>query len=337
MTTVTFIAVVLLNTRYLRYIFPVFPLLALLLVYPLAIARGTYTRGVVVLAAVAGIALGVLRIPAAGWILGHLNAATAFSQKAKETLLDNEVPLRKLGRIEAALGDDESRVLVFGQSVGADIRGRPIYVSWYYPALQNVVFSTSSPEAAANTLAALNITHVIFDLSSVMPEWAAWQTAAERYGRLIARTPVGELYEFHADSAPATDIFGGPPGPWQRWGVYPEQENAVSGADLLLQPGAAASRPADLASVPDGTQVALSAQLVCDTRSTIRAQINWLHTNGSIIRSDAARSPCAETPARASVKGSKPKDAVAAYFYFTNDGAAPVRLYEERATALVRP
>lgn len=337
LATVTYTAIVLFNTRYPRYVFPVFPLLALVLVYPLSVVRGPYARGAILLAAVVGIGWGLLRIPAAGWILARFDIPTAFSVPAKELLADIEVPPRKMGRIQAALGNDDSRVVIFGQSVGADIRGRPIYVSWYYPKLEALVSNMATPEEAANALAALNATHVMFDHRYLVPEWAPWQNAAERYGRLITRTATGELYEFNSDAVPGGDVFGGPPGPWQRWEVTPSQDQPVTGANLMLPPAAATSRAADLAKLPDGAQITLSANHVCDARNVIRTQINWLRPDGSIMRTDATQSACGYTPGRASVRAAKPKGAQTAYFYFVNDGSTSARLYDERATALAKP
>ena len=334
---VTYTAIVLFNTRYLRYIYPVFPLFALVLVYPFSVVRGPYARGAMLLTALVGMAWGLVRVPAAGWILTRIDLPTAFSPQAKELLADVEVPPRKMGRIQAALGDNESRVVIFGQPVGADIRGRPIYVNWYYPKLQALVLKMSTPEDAANALAALDATHVIFDNRRLKPEWAPWHDAAERYGRLIFSTATGELYDFHAGAVPGVDIFGGPPGPWRRWEVIPSQERPVTGVNLMLPPAAATSRAAELAQLPDGVQVTLSANHVCDTPTLIRAQINWLRPDGSIIRTDATQSACGDGPERASVRAPKPEGAHAAYFYFANDGSANARLYDERATVLAKP
>jgi hypothetical protein len=89
-----------------------------------------------------------------------------------------------MGRIQAAIGDNASRVVIFGQNVGADIRGRPIYVGWYYQKLEERVWERATLDEAASTLAALEATHVIFDRRRQIPEWAPWHAAVERYGRL---------------------------------------------------------------------------------------------------------------------------------------------------------
>ena len=51
LAAITYAVIVLFNTRYVRYLFPVFPLLALVLVYPLSVVRGRSVRGALLLAA----------------------------------------------------------------------------------------------------------------------------------------------------------------------------------------------------------------------------------------------------------------------------------------------
>jgi hypothetical protein len=66
----------------------------------------------------------------------------------------------------------------------------------------------------------------------------------------------------------------------------------------------------------------------------VRAQINWLRSDGSIVRSDAARFECDASPRPIRVMGEKPPDGATAYFYFANDGDANVQLHDEHASAL---
>jgi hypothetical protein len=335
--TLLYALLVLINTRYLRYLFPAFPLLALLLVYPLSVARSAPVRGVYLAIAIAAMAIGVFRIPAAGWILQTFDPMISFSEGAKEALLDAQVPMRRLGRIQAAVANNDARVVMFGQNVGADIRGRPVYVSWYFPRLQDMVFDNATPEAAANALAALDASYVMFDRRDSMKEWAAWETAAQRYGRMIESNDAGVLYEFHADAVPGKGLFPDTEEPWHGWALSPAQAEAVTGDSMILPPGSAASRPADLKDVPAGAEIILSVEHVCAQPSKIRLQANWLKADGSFIRVDAIQSYCGNPATRGSLRVTPPKEARAVYFYFTNDGEASARLFGERESVLVKP
>ena len=145
----SYCVLVLINIRYLRYLFPVFPLLMLVLVYPLAIVKRPHERIALLIAAIVGTTWGLVRIPAAGWILARVDLPVAFSAAAKEKLADFEVPARKAKTEYIAQGDDDSRVVIFGSASGADIRGRPLYTGWYYPKLQAEILRMASPERAA--------------------------------------------------------------------------------------------------------------------------------------------------------------------------------------------
>ncbi len=334
LTTVIYIVLVLLNIRYIRYLFPVWPLLAVTLVYPLAVVKGRYARAAVWVAAVLAIGMGLGRIPAAGWILSRVDLPTAFSPLAKEALEDRDVPLRKLGRVQALYGDDNSRVVIFGQAAGADIRGWPLYVNWYNIKLQAAVIKMATPEDAASGLAVLDTTHVIFDNRVAKPEWKPWRDAAQKYGRLLMQLPTAELYEFHAGSVPGKDILGASGEAWRGWEMNSSKDIPVAAGNLTLLPGAVVGRAVPLADLPERIRINLSAKHVCEAESTILAQINWLGSDGTVIRTDAARSDCGSVQGTAGMTANRPQGARTAFLYLTNEGGATARLYDERAGAL---
>jgi len=279
---------------------------------------------------------GVLRIPAAGWILGRFDPLVAFSPQAKQVLADWEVPPRRMGRIQSSLGSNDSRVVVFGQNVGADIRGRPLYVGWYYAKLEDFVLSKVTPEDAAGALAVLNVTYVIFDHRRERPEWDPWETAVRHYGKLLASANGSDLYEFFPSAVPGKSLFPDDSDGWKGWAVLPPSETAPQGDTLVLPAGSAVSRAAEVVNVPPGTPVMLTAELRCAVPSKIRVQINWLRNDGSILRTDAKHAPCNEAASRGMIQVPRPEDVRHAYFYFTNDGHAEARLSDMHASVLVR-
>jgi hypothetical protein len=245
-----------------------------------------------------------------------------------------DVPLRKLGRVQALYGDNNSRVVIFGQPAGADIRGWPLYVNWYDIKLQAAVIKMATLENAAIGLAVLDTTHVMFDNRFAKPEWKPWRDAAQKYGRLLMQLPTAELYEFHAGSVPGKDILGRTDEAWQGWEVNSPKDIPVTAGYLTLPPSAFVSRAVPLAGLPESIRITLSAKHVCEAKSTILVQINWLGPDGAVIRTDAARSECDSAQGSASVTANKPQDARTAFLYLTNEGSAIARLYEERAGAL---
>ena len=104
-----------------------------------------------------------------------------------------------------------------------------------------------------------------------------------------------------------------------------------------MPPAASVSKAADLIGLAEGVRVTLSVNCTCPASTLIRAQINWLRMDGSMIRVDATRSVCDATQGTASVSALRPQGARAAYFYFANDGNANAQLSEERASAVGMP
>src|SRR5262249_34581778 len=147
----------------------------------------------------------------------------------------------------------------------------------------------------------LNTTHVIFDMRGAPAEWKSWHEATEKYGRLVAKTATGELYEFNAGKVPGLNLFGEQTQPWEGWELTPPQKLPLRETDLVLAPAVIAHKAVDVSAIRDGTLVTLTANDQCEAKSVIRAQINWISENGSIARVDAAHSECSETPGTATV------------------------------------
>ena len=182
----SYLVVALLSTRYLRYLYPALPWLFLVAVAPLDFFTAKGRMAVAALLALV-VGVGIARIPSAGWIIGDFNLPMAFSPRDKEAYADIQVPMRVLGRTQAAIGDRNSKTAIFGAPVGAYVKGRPLYAHWYHPVLGTQVHSVTSVEEAARALAALNVTHVMFDLRAPDADFQLWQEAAAKYGRLVYR------------------------------------------------------------------------------------------------------------------------------------------------------
>ncbi len=339
LTAFIFAALILINIRYLRYLAAAYPLFALVMVYPLAMGRGTLLRASCLGAAVVGVAYGVLRIPAAGWILNGFDPRTVFSDHSKARLADLQAPLRALGRAQSSVGSNDSRVVVFGQGVGADIRGRPLYVQWYFHQLQELVLTDDTTlEQAANTLAALNADYVIFDRKSWNPVWQPWEDAVRLYGRLVASNAGGELYAFYSAAVPGNNVFQDSLGPWEGWDTFPRHATTHGGGDEFdLKPGTSISRPTDVELIPQAAQYILQVQYQCARPSRIRLQINWLTRDGVVVHTDAKQTTCGDRLTWDMIEARRPNDAQLVYFYFANDGQNDIRLSGERASWLLRP
>jgi hypothetical protein len=321
-TALAYVVLVLVNMRYLRYLYPALPLLCMTAFAPFTLANRAIRTVAAVFAAVA-VAIGIARIPAAGWMLYAVDLPKAFSARAKQAMLDAEVPPRRLGRIQAAMGDRDSRVAVFGQQAGADIVGRPIYGSWYHLVLGEKVWRVATAVEAARVLVALDITHVIVDRRGVPPVPEAWSEAAATFGKRIAHDPSGDLYEFDGNAVPGVDLLPRAGAPWQEWTVEGRGSARPDGPVLTLAPAAIASAPIDVDALAAGTRVRIAATHACAMPSALRLQLTWLDPQGKGIRVEAKRFECGAAPAMAAAWGHRPKHARTLVAYVVNDGTAP--------------
>jgi hypothetical protein len=311
--------------RYLRYLYPALPLLHAVAFAPFLLP-GRAVRAVAAAFAAVAVAIGVARIPAAGWMLYAVDLPKAFSARAKQEMLDAEVPPRRLGRIQAALGDRDSRVAVFGQQAGVDIAGHPVYASWYHLVLGEKAWRVVDAAEAARVLVALDITHVIIDRRGVPPVPEVWSEAAATYGRRIAHDPAGDLYEFDGDAVPGVPLLPAAAAPWQGWTVEGQGSARPDGPALALAPGAIASAPIDVDALAAGTRVRIAATHACATPSAVRLQLTWLDAQGKGIRVEARRFECGTAPALAAAWGHRPKHARTLVAYVVNDGKAPAEV-----------
>jgi hypothetical protein len=328
-----YIAAVLLSTRYLRYLYPALPWLFLGAAAPLDFLAGRSRSAVAVLLAFA-VGAGIARIPSAGWIIGEFNLTMAFTPRDKEAYADGQVPMRVLGRAQAAIGDRNSKTAIFGAPVGAYVKGRPLYAHWYHALLGMQVHSITSAEDAARALAALSVTHVMFDLRAPDGDFRPWREAAARYGRLVYRIEGGELYEFDATSVDGVDLLGDGAEPWLAWQSQPPLPRPDDAREMVLPAGQAVSRGVDLSGLHAGTPVTLAVLHACAVSSSVRVQINWLAQNGDILRTDAVRSDCGPSPSGGRLRASVPQRARLAYAFFVNDGANAARLSDARMEAV---
>jgi hypothetical protein len=161
----------------------------------------------------------------------------------------------------------------------------------------------------------------------------------QKFGRLIAQTPVAELYEFDSKEASTIDVLAGTSGTWQDWSLSSPHQKQVIGGSVGVPPGATISRPVDVAAVTAGALVTLSVDHVCANgdNGLIQAQMNFLREDGVITYTTATRSACGPSARSATVSATKPLDARTAYFYLINSGAVDARLYNERVRATPTP
>jgi hypothetical protein len=125
-------AVVLRQIQYIRYLYPVMPLLLVVCAHGLH-QLGAVRWGRVLGGGAAGLAamLGLLVLPAGAWTLRAANLRAGFDPVERHTMLANQVSTRLAVDAVNALGEARPRVLFGGEPYGAFLRGTWVYAAWY--------------------------------------------------------------------------------------------------------------------------------------------------------------------------------------------------------------
>ena len=193
------------NTQYIRYLYPVFPLMVLVcsaaLMQPKPTSR--YWHGFAIVLAGCVIALNLAFWPSAGWILRDFSFKPNFSTTFRDHMITAQVPQRNLNTIINETHGEKAVIAYFGTPVGADLKGKPLFFNWY-----NLAFYTAF--AGSNTIAALEqlfrkrgITHVVLPVDTKLENQLVFGEFLKQYGRIVAAFPNIVLYRIEVPAGPA--------------------------------------------------------------------------------------------------------------------------------------
>ncbi len=125
-------AVVLRQIQYIRYLYPVMPLLLVVGAHGLGVLYATrWGRPFAATAGTVAAVLGLLVLPAGAWTLRAANLRAGFDPTERHTMLANQVSTRLAVDAINASGEVRPRVLFGGEPYGAFLRGAWIYTAWY--------------------------------------------------------------------------------------------------------------------------------------------------------------------------------------------------------------
>lgn len=184
-----------LSIQYFRYLFPVVPLLVLLIAYGFdALHRGQWTSGLVIPLGALAVASNIALMPTALWSQGYFDLRAALSSDSWHDLELRDLPERVATSLINELAGKNTRVLYTSRPVGALLWGTPIYWQWYHSSYYSEMEMLATEAEAAALLQRLAITHVIVRADAAR----ASDKALEGYLRRTAREPIriGALWIF---------------------------------------------------------------------------------------------------------------------------------------------
>jgi hypothetical protein len=140
------------NTVYIRYLYPAFPLLLLAFA---ALSprveeeadRSLFGRSITVIlpGLLAGtVVLNLMFLPSAGWILRNFDLDAIFTPDGRQKVILRDVPDRALIDIINAQVGTRARIGVMGHTITAGLHGTPLFGNWYNFRLNQQLMTLSS-------------------------------------------------------------------------------------------------------------------------------------------------------------------------------------------------
>lgn len=161
-TAIAFALVVGSQIQYLRYFYPVFPLLLVPGAMGLALLfEQRLTRLPTLALVVAATIFNVYKLPAGGWILSNFDLRGGFDLTARRNIELAQAPERVANELINDAVGGTARVLYMSNPYGGLLQGQALYPNWYNMRLADDLREVVTPEQAEGLLARWAVTHVV--------------------------------------------------------------------------------------------------------------------------------------------------------------------------------
>jgi len=308
------------NMAYLRYIYPVFAMMAMGWGSSIGImrSRDPSIAFVACLIAMSGVLVGVPWLTAGASQSRDLPFHAAFSERAREQYVDTWAPHRRLVDRINLEPPGTGAVAFTGAPYIAGLK-RPAYVrSLLNPSFADEISTATSPEQVLKSLASRDIGYVLVD-GGTPPSLASM---IQGLGTLLVDGPV-RLYAIDDRLLLRREVLRDTiPSPTSRdW--------FVQGAPTLDADGSVVVTTVDYvgtrAAVSGGSRYRVEVRSRCeDGDSVLRAQVAWLDGAGSGLGVVAQDSPCTKGWSTLSTAFLAPRGAASAVLYVLAVKPSPV-------------
>ena len=159
-----------LNTQYLRYYYPVFPLLVILCTAGFDSFRllgSSLMARVGLIVAIFVVFLNIVFLPAAGWILPSFDVQAIINESSRNALVRSHAPQRILIETVNKLGGRSANVAIFGAPFAAELQGKPFFANWYNPEFVRILVEADSVEEVLSEFSARQISFAIVEDGSL--------------------------------------------------------------------------------------------------------------------------------------------------------------------------
>lgn len=316
-------AAVFIGSKYLRYVFPA--LATLMPVIGIGIsALGPLLMRIATGLAVACIALNCGFLTAAGLKYSDFPVGIIGDATARDAYVQARLPIRSAIEAINALDGDSRPVAFFCQPAGAGLRGKPLYASWYNGTFDTAVRDARSVDDIGRLLCGSGVGYLIMD--------ARWGTADQRamvegVSDLVAQLGAAQVRRVREELCLSDEVLRSPsfsdPSVWSTASTL--ETCSPSGGIVVSQPNPATQ----LIEARPGSRYVMSvAATGIDAATPCRAQVNWLDTQGRIVRSDIEVFEASTSMTRHVMRRRAPESSTSALVYATSHDSRPVCLRE---------
>lgn len=149
-------------STYLRYLYPVFPLLTIACLGPgLRQAGAGLSRWITYAAGLAVIGVNVFFMPSAAWVLRTFDCQAVWSERQRAQVVDAFVPQRRLVETANGIAGADARVMFIGAPYATGLWGKAYYLNWYDMPFLQPILDAREPEDAMRVLRNVGITHAM--------------------------------------------------------------------------------------------------------------------------------------------------------------------------------
>lgn len=310
---------VFLGSKYLRYVFPALAMLMPVIGIGIS-ALGPLLMRIATGLAVACIALNCGFLTAAGLKYSDFPVGIIGDATARDAYVQARLPIRSAIEAINALDGDSRPVAFFCQPAGAGLRGKPLYASWYNGPFDTAVREARSSSDIGRLLCRSGVDYIILD--------ARWGTAEQRamvegVSDLVTQLGAAQVRRVQEGSCLSEESLRDPQfGLHDAWSTVGALERCADRGGIVVSQQRPATQRIDVR--PGAGYVMTVESTGIDGVTPCRAQVNWLDSQGRIVRSDIEVFDASTTMTRHVMRRRAPASSTSGIVYATSHDHRPV-------------
>lgn len=271
------------STAYLRYVFPSFALLSVILALPFSDAR-IFPRSLAIVAGAVLILTNTRFIQAATYY-GEIKPSALLSTAGRDAYLSERLPIRKMVDTVNALNTGHQPVAVFASPLMAGLHGDALYASWYNLKWKSEFDAAASPSELAQRLRRRQVSWLVIDLKSLpqapLDRLLTVSTSYARLGDMELRK-LNDTHDEHLLNPELSSLEG--------WSLTSPATYDAARKILTVSVKTPATQRVDV--TPGLTYINSVSARCATTATTGRVQANWMDEQGDFLTTSIETFDC---------------------------------------------